>query len=97
MSDDLSHYVPSRLDDPEKFLFFRKDVAAIGLTGTIGGVLLNHPAWSSRGRCDRGALAEVQLGPASRYVGSRHVLGIGSASAEEVSAVRSSRTERVIR
>ncbi|RQU99048.1 type IV conjugative transfer system protein TraL, partial [Burkholderia cenocepacia] len=42
MSDDLSHYVPSRLDDPEKFLFFRKDVAAIGLTGTIGGVLLNH-------------------------------------------------------
>ena len=42
MSDDLSHYVPSRLDDPEKFLFFRKDVAAIGLTGTLGGVLLNH-------------------------------------------------------
>ncbi|KML57050.1 conjugal transfer protein TraL [Burkholderia cepacia] len=42
MSDDLSHYVPSRLDDPEKFLFFRKDVAAIGLTGTIVGVATNH-------------------------------------------------------
>ncbi|WP_175971922.1 type IV conjugative transfer system protein TraL [Burkholderia sp. BCC0322] len=42
MSDDLSHYVPSRLDDPEKFLFFRKDVAAIGLAGTIAGVATNH-------------------------------------------------------
>ncbi|RXV64171.1 type IV conjugative transfer system protein TraL [Burkholderia stabilis] len=42
MSDDLSHYVPSRLDDPEKFLFFRKDVAAIGLAGTIVGVATNH-------------------------------------------------------
>jgi len=42
MSDDLSHYVPSRLDDPEKFLFFRKDVAAIGLTGTIAGVVASH-------------------------------------------------------
>ncbi|KGC10138.1 type IV conjugative transfer system protein TraL [Burkholderia gladioli] len=43
MSDDLSHYIPSRLDDPEKFLFFRKDVAAIGLAGTIGGVVLGYP------------------------------------------------------
>ncbi len=31
MSDDLNHYVPSRLDDPEKFLFFRKDVAMLGM------------------------------------------------------------------
>ncbi|WP_186289361.1 type IV conjugative transfer system protein TraL [Burkholderia gladioli] len=43
MLDDLSHYIPSRLDDPEKFLFFRKDVAAIGLAGTIGGVVLGYP------------------------------------------------------
>ncbi|WP_244116028.1 type IV conjugative transfer system protein TraL, partial [Burkholderia gladioli] len=42
MSDDLSHYIPSRLDDPEKFLFFRKDVAAIGLGGTIVGVVLGY-------------------------------------------------------
>ncbi|WP_186019483.1 type IV conjugative transfer system protein TraL [Burkholderia gladioli] len=42
MSDDLSHYIPSRLDDPEKFLFFRKDVASIGLGGTIVGVVLGY-------------------------------------------------------
>ncbi len=43
MSDDLNHYVPSRLDDPEKFLFFRKDVAMIGLAGTVVGVVAGYP------------------------------------------------------
>lgn len=42
MSDDLNHYVPSRLDDPEKFLFFRKDVAMIGLAGVVVGTMANH-------------------------------------------------------
>lgn len=42
MSDDLNHYVPSRLDDPEKFLFFRKDVAMIGLGGTVVGVMAGY-------------------------------------------------------
>ncbi|ALK35185.1 type IV conjugative transfer system protein TraL [Burkholderia plantarii] len=42
MSEDLNHYIPSRLDDPEKFLFFRKDVAFIGMVGIVGGIMLGH-------------------------------------------------------
>ncbi|ACR32813.1 type IV conjugative transfer system protein TraL [Burkholderia glumae] len=55
MSEDLNHYVPSRLDDPEKFLFFRKDVASIGMGGVVGGIMLNH------------VLAGVTLGVALAY------------------------------
>ncbi len=40
---DLSHYIPRRLDDPSKFLFWELDVAAIGFIGMIGGMLLGFP------------------------------------------------------
>ncbi|MBS2132348.1 type IV conjugative transfer system protein TraL (plasmid) [Burkholderia thailandensis] len=42
MSDDLNHYVPRRLDDPPKFLFWSVDVATIALVGLILGVLAGY-------------------------------------------------------
>ena len=35
---DLSHYIPRRLDDPPKFLFWEMDVAAIGVVFLLIGV-----------------------------------------------------------
>lgn len=39
---DVSHYVPTHLDDPAKFLFWTMDVAIIGLTFTSIGVLSGY-------------------------------------------------------
>ena len=36
---DLSHYVPLHLDEPEKFLFWDRDVAIIAFVGLIFGLL----------------------------------------------------------
>jgi conjugal transfer pilus assembly protein TraL len=38
MSQDLSHYIPRRLDDKGKFLFWELDVAAVALLGMLVGV-----------------------------------------------------------
>lgn len=35
---DLSHYIPRRLDDGAKFLFWEMDVAMIGLMGVLVGI-----------------------------------------------------------
>lgn len=36
-AEDLSHYIPRSLDDPEKFLFWDRDVAAVaGLCVGVG-------------------------------------------------------------
>lgn len=43
MQTDLSHYIPRRLDDPMKFLFWEMDVAAIVLFGLIIGILVDSP------------------------------------------------------
>jgi conjugal transfer pilus assembly protein TraL len=40
---NLSHYIPRRLDDPSKFLFWELDVAAIGFVGLVMGVLSGFP------------------------------------------------------
>ncbi|MDD3449963.1 MAG: type IV conjugative transfer system protein TraL [Gammaproteobacteria bacterium] len=40
---DLSHYIPRRLDDAGKFLFWELDVAGIGLLGILLGVALDFP------------------------------------------------------
>lgn len=39
----LSHYVPRRLDDGAKFLFWSMDIAAIGLMGILVGVGTDLP------------------------------------------------------
>jgi conjugal transfer pilus assembly protein TraL len=38
MSQDLSHYVPGRLDSSGKFLFWDLDVAAVALAGMMVGL-----------------------------------------------------------
>lgn len=38
MSQDLSHYIPRRLDDKGKFLFWDLDVAAVALIGMLVGL-----------------------------------------------------------
>lgn len=45
MSDknDLSHYIPKRLDDTGKFLFWDKDVAFIALAGVLLGLAIDFP------------------------------------------------------
>lgn len=43
MSADLSHYIPRRLDDAGKFLFWDLDVAGIGLLGILAGVAVDYP------------------------------------------------------
>lgn len=40
---DLSHYIPGRLDDPPKFLFWTLDVAFLALLGVLVGVLGGFP------------------------------------------------------
>ncbi len=40
---DLSHYIPRRLDDAGKFLFWELDVAAIGILGMLVGVATEFP------------------------------------------------------
>ena len=37
-SQDLSHTIPLRLDDPGKFLFWERDVAVIFLLGLLTGI-----------------------------------------------------------
>lgn len=43
MSDNLSHYVPKRLDDKGKFLFVDQDVALVAAGITMLGIWLGHP------------------------------------------------------
>ncbi len=47
MSDknDLSHYIPKRLDDTGKFLFWDKDVAFIALAGVLLGMAIHILYW----------------------------------------------------
>lgn len=40
---DLSHYIPRRLDDAPKFLFWEFDVAGLGLTGVFMGIATGFP------------------------------------------------------
>lgn len=40
---DLSHYIPRRLDDTGKFLFWELDIAAIGMLGVLIGIVLGFP------------------------------------------------------
>ena len=40
---DLSHYIPRRLDDGAKFLFWEMDVAMIGLMGVLIGIGSGFP------------------------------------------------------
>ena len=40
---DLSHYIPRRLDDGAKFLFWEMDVAMIGLMGVLVGIGSGFP------------------------------------------------------
>lgn len=40
---DLSHYIPRRLDDSGKFLFWDLDVAAVGTLGALAGVAAEMP------------------------------------------------------
>lgn len=40
---DLSHYIPRRLDDGAKFLFWEIDVAMIALMGILAGVGCGFP------------------------------------------------------
>lgn len=40
---DLSHYIPRRLDDVGKFLFWELDIAALGLIGMLLGIALGFP------------------------------------------------------
>jgi conjugal transfer pilus assembly protein TraL len=42
-SPDLSHYIPRRLDDASKFLFWELDVAAIALIGILLGIACELP------------------------------------------------------
>ena len=43
MSDNLQHYVPTKLDDPGKFLIFDQSVAILALMLFIAGYWVNHP------------------------------------------------------
>lgn len=40
---DLSHYIPRRLDDGAKFLFWEMDVAMIGFMGVLVGIGSGFP------------------------------------------------------
>lgn len=40
---DLSHYIPRRLDDVSKFLFWELDVASIALVGIMLGIAVDMP------------------------------------------------------
>ncbi len=40
---DLSHYIPRRLDDKGKFLFWDFDVAGVALVGMLLGVAIEYP------------------------------------------------------
>ncbi|WP_459203508.1 type IV conjugative transfer system protein TraL (plasmid) [Ralstonia pseudosolanacearum] len=40
---DLSHYIPRRLDDAAKFLFWELDIAAIALMGVLVGIGTGFP------------------------------------------------------
>jgi conjugal transfer pilus assembly protein TraL len=55
---DLSHTIPRRLDDTGKFLFWERDVAGLGLLGTLAGVGIGYPLsdWRSD-YCSRMAMA----------------------------------------
>lgn len=44
---DLSHYIPRRLDDTGKFLFWELDIAALGLVGTLLGIAVGFPVVGS--------------------------------------------------
>lgn len=39
--EDLSHFVPRRLDDTGKFLFWDKDVAVVALIGIMIGISID--------------------------------------------------------
>lgn len=41
--DDISHYIPRRLDDPPKLLFFDRDVGMVAVIMMGMGVSLNYP------------------------------------------------------
>lgn len=41
--EDLSHYIPRRLDNIGKFLFWDLDVAGIGTIGVLGGIGADYP------------------------------------------------------
>lgn len=41
--NDLSHYIPRKLDDPDKFLFWEWDVAGIFVVGMVLGILSEYP------------------------------------------------------
>lgn len=43
MSDNLQHYVPTKLDDPGKFLIFDQSVAILALMLFIAGYWVEHP------------------------------------------------------
>ncbi len=40
---DLSHYIPARLDDSGKFLFWERDVASVALLGIFVGIGTGFP------------------------------------------------------
>ena len=40
--NNLSHYIPRRLDDTGKFLFWELDVAIFGIMGLCLGIILKH-------------------------------------------------------
>lgn len=40
---DLSHFIPRRLDSTGKFLFWEIDVAAIGVVGVLVGLAVGRP------------------------------------------------------
>ncbi|CAB1371207.1 protein of unknown function (plasmid) [Denitratisoma oestradiolicum] len=48
---DLSHYIPRRLDDAGKFLFWELDVAAIAILGMLIGVATEFPISGSSSAC----------------------------------------------
>jgi len=43
MSENLEHYVPTKLDDPGKFLIFDQSVAMVALMMFMIGYWVNHP------------------------------------------------------
>ena len=40
---DLSHYIPRRIDDQPKFLFWDRDIALVCLVGVFAGIATGFP------------------------------------------------------
>jgi conjugal transfer pilus assembly protein TraL len=49
--EDLSHYIPRRLDSDGKFLFWDLDVAAIGIVGMMVGLGAGYTVLGLIGGC----------------------------------------------